>query len=108
MGTCRSFRVNPSLMTLCSRLVNMNVKCDSMGWMFQECFKRWLHKMWHIWRTSQGYFGGKEVLAHLKRMCQGVAVITNGMYELVFSQLVASWASKLNAGASLILWTVGV
>jgi hypothetical protein len=41
-------------------------------------------------------------------MCQGVAVITNGMYELVFSQLVASWASKLNAGASLILWTVGV
>jgi hypothetical protein len=29
---------------------------------------------------SLGYFGGKEALAHLKWMCQGVAVITNGMY----------------------------
>jgi hypothetical protein len=67
-----------------------------------------LHKMWYIWRTSQRYFGGKEALAHLKRMCQGVAVTTNGMYELVLSQLVASWPSKFNACASLILWIAGV
>jgi len=64
--------------------------------------------MWHIGRTSQGYFGGKEALAHLKQMCQDVAVITNVMYKLVFPQLVASWASKMNACAFLILWTVGV
>ncbi len=55
-----------------------------------------------------GNFGGKEALAHLKWMRQGVAVITNGMYELVFSQLVASWPSKFNACASLIPWTAGV
>ncbi len=57
ISTCRSVSVNTSLMSLCSRLVNMYVKCDSMVWMFQKCFKRWLHEMWHIWRTSQGYFG---------------------------------------------------
>jgi hypothetical protein len=85
ISTCRSVIVNASLMSLCSRLVNMYVKCDSMVRMFQKCFKRWLHEMWHIWRTSQGYFGGKEALAHLKWMCQGVAVITNGMYVCLLS-----------------------
>jgi hypothetical protein len=40
ISTCRSVRVNTSLMSLCSRLVNIYVKCDSMVRMFQKCFKR--------------------------------------------------------------------